>query len=187
MTTPCANAIGPLVALLLLGSMVSAEAQEGGTTRENQSPKVEIGVQLMHFVRSGPVGAGVRVNQAKRDRFRLEFELDATRSRPQDDQISWFYSLQLNQLFGASRQTGSGIFASYGLAGLVVRTHSSRGHRSTLIPPIYPIVGVGWQHAISRYAALRVDAKLMFPFAEVVSITPRFSGGVSIPIGAYRR
>jgi hypothetical protein len=58
----------------------------------------------MRFVRSGPVGAGVRVTQAKGDRFRLEFELDATRSRPQDDQISWFYSLQLNQMFGVSRK-----------------------------------------------------------------------------------
>ena len=133
------------------------------------------------------MGVGVRVTQAKSDRFSLEFELDATRSRPQDDQVIWFYSLQLNHLFGPSRRTGSRIYASYGLAGLVVRTYSPRGHRSGLIPPIYPIVGLGWQRAISRYAAFRVDAQLMFPYGEAVGITPRLSGGVSIPIGGYRR
>ena len=187
MTACDVRVIGPLVLLILMSSTVSTDAQESPAPGENPSPKIEIGAQLMHFVRSGPVGAGVRVTQAKGDRFSLEFELDATRSRPQDDQISWFYSLQLKQLFGVSRRTGSGIFASYGLAGLVVRTYSPRGYRSGLIPPIYPIVGLGWQHALSRYAALRVDAQLMFPYAEAVGIAPRFSGGVSIPIGGYRR
>ena len=176
-----------LISVLAVEAVLLGRATARAQPPEDSGPRVEIGAQITQFLRSGPIGAGLRLTQARTNRFSVELEVNATRSRPQDDQINWYYAVQLKQGFDTLRRTGSGLFATYGVAGFVVRTYSPRGGQNSLVPPIFPFVGLGSQRVIARYAAVRGDAQVIVGYGETVAALPRLSASISIPIGGYRR
>ena len=79
MTALCAPVIGPLVVLLFLGSMGSADAQDSRATGGNPSPNVEIGTAISGLFASGTLpGVGLRITGGNGGRFSVEGQLDWT-------------------------------------------------------------------------------------------------------------
>jgi hypothetical protein len=60
----------------------------------------------------------------------------------------------------------------------VVGRRSAGGFQPAfVIPPILPIVGAGWQRAVGKYVAIRVDGQFLIgPFEGAIAV-PRISGG----------
>jgi hypothetical protein len=208
--------IGPLVGLLTLGAAASAVAQPGPPPRvfcavgwEDRSPVIEahptleVGATTSGFRPHLTYGLGVRVGKPIGQRFAFEVEfdwMDLNRTRRLSDQLSWFYFLQARQSLAGRNRKQPALFLTYGTAGWIERSSAKREitlpdgrrvgiphFRAYLMPPIFPIVGLGGQRVISRYAAVRVDAQLLLLYGGLRPATGRFSAGVSIPIGAYRR
>jgi hypothetical protein len=103
------------------------------------------------------------------------------------EQVIWFFFWQVKQILW-SEGTSSSLFATYGTAGLTGRTPVSPSRLDTwLLPPILPIVGIGWQQVVAKYMAIRGDGQLVIGPFEGGNLVPRISVGVSIPIGGYRR
>jgi hypothetical protein len=189
MTAICAPVIGPLVVLLFLGSMGSADAQDSPPTGGNPAPTVEIGTAISGLFASGTLaGVGLRITGGNRGRFSVEGQLDWTDALNTRDseQVIWFFFWQVKQTLW-SEGTSSSLFATYGTAGLSGRTPVSPGRLdSWLLPPILPIIGIGWQQVVAKYMAIRGDGQLVIRPFEGGSLVPRISVGVSIPIRGYR-
>jgi len=197
MTARHIRVISPLAVALLLGSIVSADAQDRFPAVEEPPPKVEIGLAGSGVLMSGTTyGPGVRVSAARDHRFSVEFEVDwielgrRMRYRKSTDQPIWFYFWQVKHTLNTRDESGPRLFATYGTAGLVSRGSEGVGtsarFTSEFLPPLFPMIGFGGQQVVAKHAAVRVDAQLVWTFTEIV-VMPRFSVGVSIPIGGYRR
>jgi hypothetical protein len=188
MTAPCTLVIRRLVVLVFLASIAPAHAQDIGPARENWSPGVEIGAAITSGFPSA-VGLGLRVTRASR-RFSVEGGLDwtdALNKQHYADQLVWFFFWQVKQTLW-SDGTSTRLFATYGTAGWIERQRVPPGRlRLVVIPPILPIVGIGWQRVVAKYVVIRVDGQLAFwPFEGGIAV-PRISAGMSVPIGGYTR
>ena len=192
MTTASKRMTGPLLVVLFLGAMGSATAQDSQPSGQTRRPNVEIGLAVSGLFTSGHVpGIGLRVTGGNGGRFSVEGQLDwtdALNAHRLSDEIVWFYYWQTKQTLWSGRNT-SGLFATYGTAGWSER--NSVGFdvprfESSLIPPILPMVGVGWQQVVAKYFAIRADAQLVIaPFGDLIPLVPRASIGLSVPIRGY--
>ena len=156
MTASSALVIGPMVTLLLLASIGSVNAQNTDAVGKTSSPSVEIGTGLSGlFPSAGLLGPTLRVTGGNGGRFSLEGGVDWTDAfNPQDlsEQVMWFYFWQVKHTLRSDRT--SSLFASYGTAGLTGRTLVSPGQVDAwLLPPILPIVGLGWQRVVATRMA----------------------------------
>jgi hypothetical protein len=176
--------IGSLIALLLVSSVWSADAQPV-VAREHSSSSVEVTAAVSGFPGSRVLGLGLRVAAGKRGRASVEGGLDwtdALNSVHFADQITWFFFWQVKHTLWTDG-TSSRVFATYGTAGWIERRSVPSGRlKGSIVPPLLPIVGAGWQRAVGRYVAIRIDGQFLFgPFEGSIAV-PRVSGGVSIPL-----
>jgi hypothetical protein len=183
MPASCARMIGPLAVVLFLASAVSADAQDNRPIGGNPPPNVEIGTVISGLFTSGSLlGLGLRVTGGNGGRFSVEGGLDwtdALNTHYDSEQVIWFFFWQVKQTLW-SDGTSSSLFATYGTAGFTGRTTVSPGHLDTwLLPPILPMVGIGWQQVVG-------DGQLVVGPFEGGNAVPRITVGVSIPIGGYR-
>lgn len=189
MTARDVNVIGVLAVALSLGKAGPATAQSVTTG----SPKVEIGGVVSGFPGSRVLGLGLRVTSVNSGRFAVEGEIDWTDALHEQhyvDQITWFFSWQVKHILQS--EGASTLFATYGTAGWIERSQSPQSFvqgrfDSNLIPPFLPIVGMGWQRVVGEHVAIRVDGQLLIGPFEGANVIPRAGGGVSIPVGRYRR
>jgi hypothetical protein len=170
------------VVFLIWSAPISGQEQRPA---DSPSVKAEIGAAAAGFLPPARTyGVGVRLAKTINDRFSFEAELDwmdLGRTSRFSDQVIWLYFWQVKQMLVAENHPEPRFFVTYGTSGIAERT-SAGGHLgSRLIPPVFPILGFGGQHAVGKHLIIRVDAQLIW-FLESL-ITPRFSGGVSIPIG----
>jgi hypothetical protein len=135
---------------------------------------------------------GVRTTIHGNGRTALELQLDwsdVLRDQRYVDQQTWFYSWQARHSF-AHREPRSALFFSYGTLGWVQREQeygNPDGFNSAVILPFLPLVGLGGQRVLGAHAAIRGDVQfLLWPF-ETGAVHPRLSGGVTIPLGRFRR
>ena len=189
MTARYVRVIGALAVVLVLSLARSAGAQDRSAAVEAPSPKVEFGAVTSGFLPPAHTyGLGVRVSKTIDDRFSFEAELDwmeLGRKWRFPDQVIWLYFWQVKQAL-ATHGSGPRFFVTYGTAGWVERTsHDGKRFDSGFIPPLAPMLGFGGDHVVAKHAAVRVDAQLVWLLGTLVQ--PRFSGGVSIPIGGYQR
>jgi hypothetical protein len=189
MTAPCALVIRRLVVLVFLISIASADAQDTRPTSEKSSPSMEIGAAISSGYPS-VVGLGLRVTGGNGGRFSVEGGLDwtdALNKQHYADQLVWFFFWQMKQTLW-SDAASSRLFATYGTAGWIERQSVPPGRlRLLAIPPILPIVGIGWQQVVGKYVAVRIDGQLLlWPFEGGIAL-PRVSAGVSVPIRGYPR
>jgi hypothetical protein len=185
-----------VTALLAVVPVASAHAQGRSQAIEQPPLKAEIGLVGAGFLLSGSpftYGPGLRVSTARDHRFSFEIGVDwmelAQRMRrypKSSDQVMWFYFWQMKHALNTRDESGPRLFAAYGTAGLVLRGLQGFGSdarfTSELIPPLFPMIGFGGQHVVAKHAAVRVDAQLVWTFTGIV-VMPRFSAGMSIPIG----
>jgi hypothetical protein len=176
--------IGSLVALLLLSPLWPADAQPVASTQHSLS-SVELTPTVSGFPGNGILGIGLRVTAGNGGRASVEggFDwTDALNTKRYADQITWFFFWQVKHTLWTDGRS-SRVFATYGTAGWIERQSVPPGRlESTMIPPILPIVGAGWQRVIGRYMAIRIDGQLLMGPFEGVFAVPRLSGGVTIPI-----
>ena len=157
-----------------------------------QPPRVEIGLVTSSLIGARNLDIGIRTTIHGNKRTALDLQLDwadwLRHARYVDQQI-WFYSWQVRHSF-VQHDPWSSLLVSYGTLGWTERT-TRRGGRSGefdsyVLLPFLPLVGVGGQRILGSHAAVRGDLQfLVWPF-ESGAVHPRFSGGVSIPIGRYR-
>jgi hypothetical protein len=175
--------IVPFVALLLVSSVWPANAQPVAS-RQHSSSSMELTPGISGFPGSRILGLGLRVTTGNDGRASVEGGLDwtdALNTRHFADQITWFFFWQVK--YTLRKGTSSRVFATYGAAGWIERQSVPPGRlKSSIIPPILPIVGAGWQRGVGRYTAIRIDGQLLIgPFEGVIAV-PRVTGGVTIPI-----
>jgi hypothetical protein len=175
-----APVIGSLIALLLVSAVWSADAQPAVSPSS-----VEVTAAVSGFPGSRMLGLGLRVAAGKGGRASVEGGLDwtdALNSVHFADQITWFVFWQVKHTLRTDG-TSSRVFATYGTAGWIERTSVPPGRLSSVIlPPILPIVGAGWQRAVGKHMAIRIDGQFLIgPFEGAIAV-PRVSGGVSIPL-----
>jgi hypothetical protein len=164
--------------------MWSADAQPVVATQHSSS-SVELTAAVSGFPGSRVLGLGLRVSAGNGGRASVEGGLDwtdALNTKHFADQITWFFFWQVKHTLrtdGAS----SRVFATYGTAGWIERQSVPPGRlRPLIIPPMLPIVGAGWQHAVGSHMAIRVDGQFLIGPFEGGIAAPRVSGGVSIPL-----
>jgi hypothetical protein len=111
---------------------------------------------------------------------------DALNAEHYADQIIWFFFWQVKHALWTDE--ASHVFATYGTAGWAERQSVPPGRlESSIVPPILPIVGVGWQRVVAKHLAIRCDGQLLIGPFEGVNIVPRVSVGGTIPIRGYAR
>ena len=141
---------------------------------------------------AGPqlLGLGLRVTSVNSGRFAVEGQIDWTDALHEQhyvDQIKWFFFWQVKHLLWS--EGASSFFATYGdKAGWIERSQSPESFRqgrfdSNMIAPFLPILGIGGQRVIGEHMAIRVDGQ----FLILPAIAVRVGGGISIPVGRYRR
>jgi hypothetical protein len=191
MPAPCVRVIGHLVLSLLLSSVGSANAQDSPPIAEKPSPKVEIGAAISGLLfPSGLAGVGLRISGGNGGRFSVEGAVDWTdafQTYRDSEQVIWLFFWQVNQTLWSGRNS-SRLFVTYGTAGFTGRTFVAPGRLdSWFLPPILPIVGIGGEHVLAKYMAIRGDGQLLVGPFEGGAGVPRISVGVSIPIRGYAR
>ena len=191
MTARYVRVTDKLAVVFVLSVTLSANAQDRTPAVEKPFPNVEIGAAASGLP-GWAYGPGVRVSVARKQPFAFELGVDWTdlgRDERYVDQMMWFYFWQVKQVLAAPA-SGPRFFVTYGTAGWAERTSERFGadtrFKAAFIPPLFPLLGFGGQHVLAKYAAVRVEAQLIVLWGEV-PVTGRLSGGVSIPIGAYRR
>jgi hypothetical protein len=192
MTARNVKAIGSLAGALVFSLARSAGAQDRSSGGE-PAPKVEFGVVTSGFLPPAHTyGLGTRVSIARKRPFTFEAGIDwmeLGRKERYVDQVMWFYFWQVKQALATHEQAGPRFFVTYGTAGWVERTGDGAGPNPRFtpgfIPPLAPLLGFGGEHVVATHAAVRVEAQLVWLLGTLVQ--PRFSGGVSVPIGGYRR
>lgn len=113
--------------------------------------------------------------------------MDTTHTQHYADQLIWFFSWKVKHTL-KSEGNASSLFATYGTAGWTERQSVAPGRLEwSLLPPILPIVGIGWQQVVARHMAIRGDGQLLIGPFEGANVVPRISVGVSIPIRPYAR
>jgi hypothetical protein len=77
------------------------------------------------------------------------------------------------------------LFATYGTAGWTQRQSVAPGRLDwSLLPPILPIVGIGWQQVVAKRLAIRGDAQFLIGPFDGGNVVPRITVGVTVPIRA---
>jgi hypothetical protein len=170
-------------------------------------PRVEFGGNLGGFVAPDAGGflPGTRVGVAITNRFAVEstFELNDWRRTPSGSHQSWLYSIQMKQMVRPGKQFGDGLFATYGGGGQIYHSHTNAQHFTSngrtfdfpaasytdMSRPFFAAFGVAAQQTVAKYLAIRGDAQMIvIPEAMAFGgVGGRFSAGVSIPIGGYKR
>jgi hypothetical protein len=51
------------------------------------------------------------------------------------------------------------------------------------VPPVYPIVGAGFEHRLNRRLLVRADAQVIVPFDDEFYLVPRVSVGLVVSLG----
>lgn len=115
------------------------------------------------------------------------------------ERIEGLYVFQLKQRLRRTTRGGFHAFLTYGAAGywahvslpeteipqpgggIAIRPRTT--YRE-IDEPLAAIVGAGVQHAFSRHLAFRAEAQMISVL--FIPIGPRFSAGVSLPLGAYQ-
>jgi hypothetical protein len=179
-----APVIGSLIALLLMSSVWSADAQPV-VSRQHSSSIVELTAAVSGFPGTRVLGPGLCLTAGNGGRVSVEGRLDWTDALNTEhfaDQITWFFFWQVKHTLRTDG-TSSRVFATYGTAGWIERQSVPPGRlRSSIVPPILPIVGAGWQRAVGKYLAIRLDGQFLIgPFEGMIAV-PRVSGGVTIPL-----
>jgi hypothetical protein len=168
-----------------------------------QAPRVEIGGGIGGLVVPGYGGTaspGTRVSVAINQRFAVESTFDRLNASSDEygSRQEWTYAVQVKQVFRTGRQTGDGVFATYGAVGLIEHSHTNAIHysfqnqsydfpaqsKTDVSVPLFATAGVGFQQTLARYLAVRAEAGMAVGYA----IVGRYSAGMSIPLGrGYRR
>jgi hypothetical protein len=177
----------PLPGLLLLSSVWSAEAQPVAST-PHSSPSIEI-TPAVSTSPGNPLGFGVRVAAGNGGRASVEGGvewMDALNTEHFADQVTWFFFWQVKHTLWTDGLS-SRVFATYGTAGWIERQSVPPGRlTSSIVPPILPMVGAGWQRVLGKQLAIRADGQLMIgPFEGVIAV-PRVSVGVTRSWGFNR-
>jgi hypothetical protein len=174
--------LGVLVALLLTSTAWSAMAQPADSSHPSPA-SVELTPAISLFPGNRILGLGMRVAGGNGRRF-VEGGVDwtdALNSKHFADQITWFYFWQMKHTLTTNET--SRVFVSYGTAGWLERQTVPPGRlKSSIVPPILPSVGLGWQSTAGKHVSLRIDGQVLFwPFEGAFAI-PHVNIGVVFPI-----
>src|SRR3954470_3422537 len=176
-----------------------------------QRPPVEAGAgftrlivnEYEDFFSGGPdmLGVDVRTTVPFSPRFSVEGVITVgQRNTDFLDRIEGLYLIQVKQRLQRATHGRFHTFLTYGAAGYwahvsvpEVRIPQPGGgttirRRTTyheIDQPLAAVIGVGVQHALMPHLAVRAEAQLITVL--YIPIGPRFSAGVSIPVGRYAR
>ena len=167
----------------LMGVPLSAASQHV-ESRPRSASTVEVAATVTAFPPQRIFGVGMRATAGNARRaFEVGIEwTDALNHEHYADQMTWFYFWQMKHSQSFERES-SRLFLTYGSAGWVERQRVPPGRlRSTIVPPILPMVGFGWQRTVVNDVSIRIDGQLLiWPFGGLL-VMPRVNAGVSIPI-----
>lgn len=155
-------------------------------------PPVEIAGSVSTLTLAGPLAVGIRVTRPTSTRRAFEIGVEwlnfAYREKLPDQWVA-FYFAGGKQLIGPNRDSGRNrVFVTYGAAGWVDRAIDVDGYYNTLVPPVFPMVGIGHETTLGRRVALRADAQLVvFWGDDFIPGMARLSVGVSVPFRPYTR
>jgi hypothetical protein len=174
---------------LLAGRSESTFAQDRSSQSEDLLPSVQLGIAASGLLSSRAYGLGVNVSIAGKRPFAFEIEVDATslgRKERYVDELRWLYFWEVKQTLKRRDKVGSDLFVTYGTAGYIETTSpDARQFGSAFSAPFSPLGGFGGEYHFAKYAAIRVDAQVIWLLG--IAVQPRLSGGVSIPIGGRGR